>query len=420
MVQMTATPLSALADEPVRIQVTGLTPLQMVCFQASVKDEKNNLFRSRAYYRADENGEVDLERDASLGGDYVGVHPMGLLWSLKPENLLIRLLKRDVMNSPFQVKLQVSDPLVPLKTKAASAPKATLTLERWYVAPGVTRVFINEGRLRGALFIPPGEGQFPGVLDLFGGTGGLLEFRASLLASHGFVTLALAYHSYADLPSPLEKVDLEYFEEAINLLLKHPKVLGPGIGIISICRGAEIGLSAAIHLKQVTATVLINGPNFIIEVPHIYRDKIIQPTPFSLHLESSDVFGFTEFYRVYEETGCKDSRYFLPIEKAQGHFLFIVGEEDKNINSKVHAEKATEQLKKHGKNNWTLLSYPGAGHLIDPPYAPLCRASRISSLTSVIHWGGEIIPHAAAQEHSWQEIQKFLRKHLVPVGASQL
>ncbi|XP_048194188.1 bile acid-CoA:amino acid N-acyltransferase-like [Perognathus longimembris pacificus] len=420
MVQMTATPLSALADEPVRIRVTGLTPYQTMCFHASVKDEKEDLFRSRAYYRANEYGEIDLERDAALGGDYVGIHPMGLFWSLKPEKPLTRLLKKNVMNSPFQIQLKLSDPQLPIKTKAAQVPKASLTLERWYVAPGVTRVFVKEGRLRGALFLPPGEGQFPGVIDLFGGIGGLIEFRASLLASHGFAALALAYHGYEDLPFPLEKVDLEYFEEAANLLLRHPKVLGPGVGIISICRGAEIGLSAAIHLKQVTATVLINGPNFIIDVPHIYRDKILQPTPFCLHLESTDVFGFTEYYRVYDETGFKDSRYFLPIEKAQGHFLFIVGEEDKNLNSKVHAEKATEQLRRHGKNNWTLLSYPGAGHLIEPPYAPLCRASRLSSLSTVIHWGGEVIPHAAAQEHSWQEIQKFLRKYLMPAGPSQL
>ncbi|XP_069866915.1 bile acid-CoA:amino acid N-acyltransferase-like [Dipodomys merriami] len=419
MVQIIATPLSALADEPVRIRATGLIPFQTVCFQASVKDEKEDVFRSQAFFRANEAGEVDLERDPSLGGDYTGIHPMGLFWSLKPENPLTRLLKKDVMNSPFQIQLKVSEPQLPLKN-VHSVPKASLTLERWYVAPGVTRILIKEGRLRGALFVPPGEGKFPGVIDLFGGIGGLIEFRASLLASHGFVTLALAYHSYDDLPFVLEKVDLEYFEEAANLLLRHPKVLGPGIGIVSICRGAEIGLSLAIHLKQVTATVLINGPNFIIDVPHIYRDKIIKPTPFSLHLQSNDVFGFAEFYRVYAETGCKDSRYFLPIEKAQGHFLFIVGEDDKNINSKLHAEQAKEQLRRHGKNNWTLLSYPGAGHLIEPPYTPLCRASKLSSLTTAIHWGGEVIPHAAAQEHSWQEIQKFLRKHLVPVKTSQL
>lgn len=70
-----------------------------------------------------------------------------------------------------------------------------------------------------------GEGRFPGVLDLFGGAGGLLEFRASLLASHGFASLALAYFGYDDLPAHLDKVDLDYFEEAADFLLRHPKVI---------------------------------------------------------------------------------------------------------------------------------------------------------------------------------------------------
>ncbi|XP_005382858.1 PREDICTED: bile acid-CoA:amino acid N-acyltransferase-like [Chinchilla lanigera] len=420
MVQLTATPQSALVDEPVQIRVTGLSPFQVVCLQASLTDEKQTLFRSEAYYKANEAGEVDLERDAALGGDYVGVHPMGLFWSLKPEKLLTRLMKRDVMNSPFQVQLQLFEPYFPVQYESARAPMASLTVERWYVAPGVTRIPVREGRLRGALFLPPGEGPFPGVIDLFGGTGGLLEFRASLLASHGFASLALAYWRYDDLPAFLEKVDLDYFEEAANFLLRHPKVSSPGLGLVSVCKGAEIGLSMAIHLKQITATVLINGANFIISNPHIYHGRIIQPAVCSIEYKSTNALGFAEFYQVYTKSEIDISQSFLPIEKAQGHFLFIVGEEDKNLNSKVHAEQATEQLRRNGKNNWTLLSYPGAGHLIEPPYSPLCRASRIPFVVPTIHWGGEVIPHAAAQEHAWKEIQKFLRKHLIPGETSQL
>ena len=32
-------------------------------------------------------------------------------------------------------------------------------------------------------------------------------------------------------------------------------------------KGAEIGLSMAIYLKQVIATVLINEPNFALDIP---------------------------------------------------------------------------------------------------------------------------------------------------------
>lgn len=45
---------------------------------------------------------------------------------------------------------------------------------------------------------------------MYGSTGGLAEYRAAMLASRGFTTLALAYIGYDDLPQGME-LDLEYF-----------------------------------------------------------------------------------------------------------------------------------------------------------------------------------------------------------------
>ena len=56
-----------------------------------------------------------------------------------------------------------------------------------------------------------GEGPFPGIIDMYGTGGGLLQYRAALLASKGFVTLALAYFNYEDLPKEMT-LDLEYFD----------------------------------------------------------------------------------------------------------------------------------------------------------------------------------------------------------------
>jgi len=54
--------------------------------------------------------------------------------------------------------------------------------------------------------------------------GRLTESRASLLANKGFVVLALAYMGYEDLPSNPNKLDLEYFEEAVTYLRNQPEV----------------------------------------------------------------------------------------------------------------------------------------------------------------------------------------------------
>ncbi|XP_028912014.1 bile acid-CoA:amino acid N-acyltransferase [Ornithorhynchus anatinus] len=419
MLQLTVTPQSALVDEPLQIQVTGLQPSQLVTFHATLIDEKGQPFRSRAFYQADAAGEVDLEKASALGGDYVGVHPMGLFWTLKPKKTFSRLMKQDVINTPYHVKLEVYN-MVLLDFLIEDQPLISTTVERWYAGAGVKRIQIREGRVRGALFLPPGEGPFPGIIDLFGGIGGLVEFRASLLASRGFIVLALAYFKYEDLPQSTSLVDLEYFEEAANLLLKHPKVLGSGIGVIAICKGAEIGLSMAIHLKQITALVCINGPNIILEGVHKYQDDCIQAPLPSLEKIRVERFGLISMYDSIEMIREKGGRNALPVEKFQGHILFIVGEDDKNYNSKAFAEAAMEQLKKHGKNSGKLLSYPGAGHLIEPPYSPLCFASWNAIFKFPLVWGGKYISHATAQEHSWREIQKFFRHHLTQNQAPKL
>ncbi len=43
--------------------------------------------------------------------------------------------------------------------------------------------------------------------------------------------------------------------------------------------------------------------------------------------------------------------------------------------SSLYAELAIGRLRQHGKENFELLSYPGAGHRIDPPSTPFCQVA---------------------------------------------
>lgn len=52
-----------------------------------------------------------------------------------------------------------------------------------------------------------------------------MEYRASLLAGHGFATLALAYYNFEDLPKEINSIHLDYFEEALCYMLQHSEVL---------------------------------------------------------------------------------------------------------------------------------------------------------------------------------------------------
>ncbi|NXG71231.1 ACNT1 acyltransferase, partial [Baryphthengus martii] len=154
MVEVTVTPPSSLADRPVEVRVRGLSPSQLVTLRASLKDEQGERFQASAFFRTDEKGELDLGRHPALGGSYVGLWPMGLFWFLKPDNLFRRLIKRDVAGSPFLFHLEVFDGFH-LDFGDRDQPLASCQAERWYVGPGVQRVPIREGRVRGALYLPP-------------------------------------------------------------------------------------------------------------------------------------------------------------------------------------------------------------------------------------------------------------------------
>ncbi|XP_042641096.1 acyl-coenzyme A amino acid N-acyltransferase 1-like isoform X2 [Tyto alba] len=417
MVEVTVTPQTSLADRPVRVQVRGLSPSQLVTLRAALTDEHGERFQARAFFRADEAGEVDPGRHAALGGSYAGVWPMGLFWFLQPDTLFRRLVKRDVTGSPFLVHLEVFDGLH-LVTGPQDQPLASCQAERWYVGPGVQRVPIREGRVRGALFLPPGPGPFPGVIDLFGGAGGLIEFRAGLLASRGFIVLALAFFAYDDLPRTLTRLDLEYFEEAAKLLLQHPKVRGPGLGVVGVSKGAEVALAMATFLPQVVATVWINGTAFLHGNPLVYKDLHIPPIPYQAERVIITEMGALDNMAIFADP--QDPAYStsaIPTEKIRGKVLFVVGEADRSLNSKLFAELAMARMP---PESCRLLSYPGAGHLIEPPGSPLCSSSSIRGSPRPLVWGGEAQAHAKAQEHSWQEIIQFLELHLGPAATMKL
>lgn len=156
MVHLSVTPEVSLADLAVKIYASGLAPSQLVTLHASLTDEKGMKFVARAFYQANQNGELDLAQASALGGNYTGVWPMGLFYTLKAEKMFHRLLKRDVTGSPFYVQISLFDSavIVPLPMHE---PLATCTVERWYAAPGVERIPIKCGRVRGALFLPPGK-----------------------------------------------------------------------------------------------------------------------------------------------------------------------------------------------------------------------------------------------------------------------
>ncbi|XP_066492754.1 acyl-coenzyme A thioesterase 1-like [Tiliqua scincoides] len=413
-VSVSVSPAAGLADRPASTVVSGLAPRQEVTLRALAENEQGSLFASCAHYRADGRGLLDLGAEPSRGGDYAGLEPMGLFWSLSPAGMERphQRLWPSRVRAPLRVQVSVHRGHSP--PGALPGPLlAQARVERWFVLPEVRRIRLKEGLVRGSLFLPPGTGPFPGVIDMFGDEGGLTEYRSGLLATHGFAALALPYFNFEDLPKVMGDFHLEYFKEAVCFLLRHPKVKGPGIGVVGNGKGAEFASSMMTFLPEVVAAVCISGCSSI-TASALHYDKLTLPgLCFNMSRVSISESGVFDIYEALDDpldpanSSCR-----IPIEKAEGHFLFVVGEDDRIWKSSLYAQIATECLRQHGKDNFKLLSYAGAGHQINPPFSPVCLVSLDRVLGVPILGGGEKRAHAHAQEHSWEKILEFLHFHL--------
>ncbi|XP_047491952.1 acyl-coenzyme A thioesterase 1-like isoform X2 [Penaeus chinensis] len=414
-VQVSVTPSSCLHDEPVQIRAEGLSPNQDVTLYLSMRDTRNVHYISTAHYRADSNGQVDVDTMESLGGSYTGHFPMGLIGTLHPapsEYKFTRFFKRDVLN-PNIVDLSVFDGhLTEEKVCTPECEKALASTkhERHYMGPGVQRIPVRYGKVRGSLFLPAGEGPFPGVVDMFGTAGGLLEYRSAQLASRGIAALSLAFFAYDDLPKTLEEFNISYFEEAVEFLLKHEKIMKPHVGAVGVSKGGDLVLSLATYIPEVKAGVWINGCNANVQSALNLRDSVLPGLEFDFgKIEivngAMDCFEIVHDPRDYPET-------IIPIEKADANFLFLVGNSDRNWKSVMYCDQAIERLKKAGRNNYEVHSYELTGHLIEPPYSPFCLSSYHKIISGPILWGGVPKPHIRAQEEAWKTMLAFLFKNL--------
>ncbi|XP_076004510.1 acyl-coenzyme A thioesterase 6-like [Genypterus blacodes] len=391
-----------LFDEPIQVKVAGLRSKQLVTMKATATDDRAVIFTSSATYRADDCGEVDLQRDPSLRGSYVGVEPMGLLWSMRPNMKHGYYYKKNALSSHL-VRFSVHE------GEEEGGMLAEATNERLLIGDGVTRLPVKEGKIKGALFTPPGAGPFPAVLDMCTFK---CEKRASLLANKGFVVLSVAV--YNDKPENVTKVQLDYFKEAIDFLKQQPKVGSKGVGVLSRSKAADVALSMASYLSGVEAVVWINGCSANTIVPLYYKQRQIHAAL------TYDFRGMVPFESGGSVADCRMSNSMseenratlIPVEKGKGHFLFVASEDDLAWDSKAFIDQMVERLKGHGKNNFKTISYPAAGHLLEPPYGPFCSSSGLGVLPYSILWGGNPRSHAAAEVHLWKKIQEFFRTHL--------
>ncbi|XP_072238525.1 bile acid-CoA:amino acid N-acyltransferase-like [Leuresthes tenuis] len=419
---LTAAPIRALIDEKISIEARFLPPHFPVTVCARMHCDDGDLWESFAHYNTNASGTVTLTKDPSVGGSYLGCEPMGLFWGMQSapggrEGL--RLRKKNV-ETPYMVNISLLEGHV--SPNDGQIPElAAVTTERWYMAPGVRRIEIRQNGVVGILFLPPGPGPFPAMLDLWGMGGGLPEYRSSLFASRGYASLVIAYIGHKDLPGPPNRLNVgdSYFKAAFHLLQDHCQVVADRVGIIGLSYGCYLALRIATQTGvKPSCLICINGPvGSKIENGNGRTeefDKLLADGISDQKYWTYDDQG----YVIFKETSLPanlDPENIVKLEKLTCPLMYIVGEDDLSAASIETADLIEETLRAAGKSQlFSRLSYPGAGHLIEPPYSPSSRSSMwaIKPKKLITLWGGYPAAHAAAQEDAWKKILDFLENNL--------
>ncbi|MCL4132226.1 UNVERIFIED_CONTAM: hypothetical protein GTU68_005654, partial [Idotea baltica] len=375
---------------------------------------------SNAHFIANEEGAVDLAQSPSVGGSFKGLFPSGLLsvaseiTSSQPTSL-----KYDTQKA---IKIKISLQEGHRTIGEEKWVRESLHLERRFMSPGVRRIPVKEGRVRGVLFLPEGNGPFPGVIDMFGATPVPNETRAALNASRGIASLYLPYFKYDDIPyNKLFNLDLEYFEEALQYLLAQPTVIPQRCGLIVNCYAVFLGFMMTSYFKEIKAAVFVNGPAKTPMSELSFRGKLInEPCVGEGHYfdEINDLYypneEFIHITSVVDKTlmdtalRSNNCKFLIPVSGADTFQFYRVWN---NLMNVLPSELA---------RNFTLKIYPRAGHFIHPPNSPFLLSTEIPIWSKVsdeklivpLHFGGHTLETYNMQAEVWKDSHQFITTHL--------
>jgi dienelactone hydrolase len=403
----------AMLDQVVPIRVHGLEPGQIATLIARNSDLSHRNWSASATFQADAHGSIDVGRQAPLRGTYTGIAPMGLFQSMVPVAGFDSASARFVSDWWFEMTTEIA-------LQVDRVTVVTDTLRRVFAAPGVRVTPIRRDGLVGVRFSPPASKAIHGhVLVLGGSEGGLGSADvASLLASHGFDALALAYFGSDSLPAQLAEIPLEYFGHALELLhgadSTVPKL---PVAILGTSKGAEAALLVAARYPIVNGVVAYAPSSMTWScicdsttksswtwagqaVPAVPpgADPAYHP-PAGAPLTPAKNYAYRRSINPIREA-------VIPVEKTSAKILLIAGDSDALWPSAPMAEEIRRARAGRGEGLSTeVLVYKNAGHLIGKAYLPggstLIARGRVET-------GGTPQSNAKAQADSWPKVLEFL------------
>lgn len=414
-------PAECLFDETLRITVHGLTPGQQITLRAISAGAAGAVLASQATFHAAATGDVDLTRDAPSSGAYTGVDAMGLFWSRSPQ---------PASELPLSVQCADDPMTIALVAESESAEPITHSIRRRYCDDSVTARKVREAGLAGTLFEPRASGRHPAVLVVGGSGGGVRwsEEMAALLASHGYVALALAYFGMEGLPPTLDRIPLEYFGKAIAWLAQQDKVERNRIAVSGASRGGELALLLGATFPAIRAVVAYVASGIVWpayppsghsawtldgkDVPHA---DVMPLEEWNLAVSQGrvDPDSFDWYFIPLQDSAVVEAAS-IRVENINGPVLLISGQDDRIWPSAGLTEFALARFKRKGFNHPVEhLSYADAGHSLGWPHVST-MSTRFKHPVSGEDQdlGGSPAGTARAREESWRRMLAFLRDSL--------
>lgn len=409
---ITVSPKRALMDDRVTIRAVGLPPDSALEIRVSTKDKNGRPWRSSAAFRSRHDGSIDLVAQAPVSGTYDGVDAMGLFWSMRPEGTTAATFP--------SADWSIADVEAHSQGRKLGATK----VERRFAVPSVRMAAVTEEGIAGVLHRPADDTPRRAVLLLGGSEGGIPDPEGAMLASRGYVVLALAYFHAVGLPSTMQALPLEYFGRAIRYLQKLPFVKSGGVAIIGASRGAEAALMVASLYPEInavigvssshvrwegsTASQLPGGPAWMWQGQALpYVRFHIGPTFGFRYLWGALTRNATPLRPMFLDSLHRDDSDApqIAVERIRGPVLLACGTEDRLWPSCLMSERVMERLRRHGHPYADEhVRYEGAGHWLPAAYVP--TGGLRGGLAAAI--GGSPEATARVQADWWPRVLAFL------------
>ncbi|EZH65688.1 hypothetical protein DH09_12610 [Bacillaceae bacterium JMAK1] len=405
---------STLVTESFSLQIETEEANKSFRIAISTKDDRSHVFVASMDVLTDEHGTINMANDL-----------MKLIESRKSKDGKERMFVKH-SDAPVTFELELTD-------RENVIAKATVA--RTFLTDNVQKEIIEGEGLVGTVYYPHSEEPKPAIVIVGGSDGAHHESAAALLASKGYVVMALAYFGKAGLPKGIVNIPLEYVDDAFTYLKKKTIVDNERLAMIGHSRGSELALLYASTYSSLKAVIGV-APSAVQFSGIQNFQPVAKPAwtyngqPFSFFAAKQTFSDMLSFFghmitrkpfkgleamernladqKLYEE-------HLIPVEKIDASVMLVAGTDDQVQPAVFFSELMEKKLQDHhDRTKNRVIIHEGAGHFSafpsHLPHLPQTLGDTNAAMTMI--FGGTREMNAEATNKSWEETLTFLEESL--------